>query len=515
MDKIELIGMDATHVAYLENFENPLINEQINAGYMFSFTAFVDDKTQYISFVNRVRLEGQQFDIARITKKRDNIPSIDVECDHISYRLNRIISTSEDFEGSPSQIVGWLLQGTAFSPGIIDFTDVVYFAPGEKSVRECLIELANFVGGELRWDNFEVDLLQRRGANNGLEFKLGENIEGLSFETDLTEGIPRYALEVDVLDLAHHPDYAAVYDELKKVHLGDSVRVYDPVLNIDIVQRVVNYDRDPFQKITPKISIGNVIRDITEYFREQEDKEVEDEEEDTSIHFKGGGFFMVDNEPPEDAPNGGTAVIDFLAGTTQALNIVGADITDQFKAGLSADYASTTVEDPNEPVTIRMSEAVLDFYTVLVKVGATSYGNADFKNGLLVVEGDFPNDVEVFISDGELSASSIVKGYGLHVDVDEVVGGQDGYFLEFGKSALADTMTFEFKYEEGYDEIWSVTTGINGDVSITDAIAIVTSPVYTGSKITAIQAICDTTALDATGYEVSIQAMCKILEVVE
>lgn len=503
MDKIELIGMDATHVAYLDNFENPLINEQINAGYMFSFTAFVDDKTQFISFVNRVRLEGQQFDIARITKKRDAIPSIDVECDHVSYRLNRPLNYEEDFEGSPAQIVAWLLHGTAFSPGIIDFSEIVYFAPGEKSIRECLIELANYVGGELRWDNFEVDLLQRRGANNGLEFKLGENIEGLSFETDLTEGIPRYALEVDVLDLAHHPDYAAVYDELKKVHLGDSVRVYDPVLNIDIVQRVVNYDRDPFQKITPKVSIGNVIRDITEYLREQEDKE-DETEEDTSIHFKGGGFFMVDNEPPEDAPNGGTAVIDFLAGTTQALNIVGADITDQFKAGLSADYASTNVEDPNEPVTIRMSEAVLDFYTVLVKVGTRSYGNTDFKNGLLVVEGDFPNDVEVFISDGELSASTIVKAYGLHVDVVAI---GEGFYIEFGTVKLTNAMTFEFNNTAGYDSVASVTTGIRGEERYDSPVIITTKEIYTGDKVTGILAMCNDSG--ETNMQVSIQAICK------
>lgn len=221
---------------------------------------------------------------------------------------------------------------------------------------------------------------------------------------------------------------------------------------------------------------------------------------------------MVDNEPPEDAPNGGTAVIDFLAGTTQALNLVGADITDQFKAGLVIDYVTTTVDDPDDPITIRISEAVLDYYNVSVIVGGKTYDNTDFKNGLLVVNGDFPNDVEVYVFDGELSSTSIVKAYGLHVDVGD--GGQDGYFLEFGKAALADTMIFEFKYEEGYDELWSVTTGVNGEQPISDTLVIVTSPVYAGSKITAVQAVCDTAAIDTSSYEVSIQAMCKIVEVI-
>lgn len=49
--------------------------------------------------------------------------------------------------------------------------------------------------------------MSKRGENNGLEFKLGDNLIGVTEEIDTTGDEPRHALEVDVLDLARIEGY--------------------------------------------------------------------------------------------------------------------------------------------------------------------------------------------------------------------------------------------------------------------------------------------------------------------
>lgn len=81
-----------------------------------------------------------------------------------------------------------------------------------------------------------------------------------------------------MVDLSKVPGYGY----LTTVNLGDGISVIDPVLEINVSYRVLSRERNPFQKINPRVQIGNLIRDFTDYIREDIE---EKEEEDPTINY--------------------------------------------------------------------------------------------------------------------------------------------------------------------------------------------------------------------------------------
>lgn len=252
----------------IKNVINPLISEQINAHYTFTFDTVFDDKTKYINIANIIEVDDDYFQVGRIVKKRETSVTMSVSCEHVSYVLldsGKYPMPFKDIENTPRNIMSALLRNTGFTVGTVEIDGSFYIKPNSDNIRGTLIELANLVGGELVWNKFTVSLVNQRGQNKGLEFKLGENLIGVTEEIDATGDVPRRALEVDVLDLAR----VTGYEYLKTVELGDTVRTYDPELEIDETLRIVSRDYNPFQKINPRVSIGNIIRDFTGYVKDE------------------------------------------------------------------------------------------------------------------------------------------------------------------------------------------------------------------------------------------------------
>lgn len=272
MDDKKLIIHDATGViGDIVNVINPEIDEEINAGYSFSFDTVIDEKTMLLNYPNLIEVDDDYFQLAKMTESGGSSMQARVECRHISYQLNRHpINEGEEFENvSPVTLMSEWLEGTGFTLGAVEWLgNIELFIPAATNVREGLIELANFLHYELVWHKYTVSLVYQRGNDNDLEFVLGDNLVGVTKETTIVDGYPDYAYEVEVLDLAHIPEYAF----LSTVNLGDLVRVVDARLNIDIHLRVITYSRDPFQKVNPSVSIGRRIRDISDYYNDVDDK---------------------------------------------------------------------------------------------------------------------------------------------------------------------------------------------------------------------------------------------------
>lgn len=649
-NKIEITNNTGDHLTFLDDVLNPSLFEQINAGYMFSFAAFVDDNTQYIRYENLVTVEGQKFEIARITKKRGEYPKVEVECDHISYRLNRLKNLN-DFDDTPTGILTFLLRGTGFSVGTVEFPYPIYFKPGDKSIRECIIELAGFIGGEVVWDNFTVSIVDLRGVNDSLQFNIGENVKEFSHEVDYTAEEPFTAVELDVIDLSRLEEFEGRYGELEKIHLGDKVRLRDPLLGIDETQRVVSYERNPFDKSLPKISIGNVPRLFTDY-GDREGKDSEDDD-DSIVVFRGEGLLYVGGIGEEEIKD--PEIFTFKVGNQEILDVEDSNFTDEIIYDLEVFHPFVFVEKKAVRTIIRVSETTLKNYTIIVKNGEDSYMNFDFKGDTLTIIGKFPNDLELYVYDGEAIPENIVKAYGAGVIVEEnndgddeyrewmtsltiagenvlakeglnktheaqegsiksppivevtsqwgdfilevpkdkmrdyyirvsamnLINGrsirtynkngfsdnkfrgagwgpfvkdretaryviqfrtdntqdgsgivrafsfnatltlpedldewpsevsEDGYFIEFGKAKLSSIMIFDFNYSEGYDEVYNITTGLNGTGESGSNINIVTSVIYENNKAVGVKAVCRLVGIDATGYDVSMNAMCK------
>jgi hypothetical protein len=245
------------------NINNPLISEQINDHYTFSFNTVIDDTTKNIKKDTIIEVDDDYFSVSRIRKIRSTTVSMEVDCEHVSYWLldKKVYPMPfTEMKDSPGHILSALLKNTPFSAGTVELDGTYYIKPTSDNIRGALIELANLVGGELVFSKFTIGLVSKRGANNGLEFKLGENLIGVTEEIS-ADG---HTLEVDVLDLAQIEGYG----HLLTVGLGDTVRTYDPELEIDETMRIVMREYNPFQRINPKVQIGSVVRDITDYIKD-------------------------------------------------------------------------------------------------------------------------------------------------------------------------------------------------------------------------------------------------------
>ena len=304
-----------TFVRYLpiSNVMNPLISEQINAQYTFSFETLFDGNAKYMNNENMIEIENDYFKVNRIVKERGSSVSMSVNCEHVSYQLIKKKDYPlpfEEIEDDPQTIMTTLLENTPFTVGTVEVGGSYYIKPNSDNIRGALIELANLVGGELVFHQFTISLVSKRGQDNGLEFKLGENLIGVTEEIDTTEDEPRHALEVDVLDLAQIPEYAY----LATVGLGDTVRTFDPILEIDETLRIISREYNPFQKINPRVQIGNVIRDITEYMKEiKEEEEEPTEESEVSKYLSEFKIGDVDLLPKASEET--TAIVNYLKGS--------------------------------------------------------------------------------------------------------------------------------------------------------------------------------------------------------
>lgn len=533
---IELIKDDGTKVGELKNVVAPLVEEVINGKYDFAFTTHIDENLQYIDSKHGVRVEGQRFDFVKRSKVRAEMPSIAVECDHISYRLasDSYKVYTEEYEDTPASILEELLENTPFEVGQVEFQSVVYFRPQAESVRGRILELANYLGGEMLWDNWTVNMLIRRGTYDGAAFVVGENIRGIREDVTYVNGVADMALEVDIVDIAQLPLYKddPGFTRIRSAELGDTVEVIDPQLAIHEMQRIVRRVYNPLDKVLPQISIGRVIRDLIDYFRDKEEAEEKEDEQkqDVLLSFSGSGALSLSlssermtfeaafsgrgglsvNSPEKPDTEKQSWLEKWEVGSTDLLAVKGIDFTSAYQKNEVPEYPVAYAGKQNEKVTIQLADNVLEEFEVNVAVGKNEYTNANFIGGQLTVEGDFPDDITVYISEGPPTPETIVKAYGVNVLVKaQEYDGYDGLWLEFGKAPLAAISQFNFSKYDGYEEVVSATYGVVGDVGLSRSINIVLGEVTKKGKVTGIKAMGNWGTGQAPPVQVSIIAVCR------
>ncbi len=248
-------------VAALDQYTDDQISEQLNGAYTFSFTSYFyeDRREEYLVTGNLADVEGQLFPIVKTTRSRsDGIPEVAVSCEHITYRLNNYVF-EEGFvhAGLPADLMNLALSGTGFSLGRCDVPIYISVDIAEENVtvRSILLEIAKQCGGDLVWNNSTVDLLQKRGADRGVDFRVGKNIQGIVKDEDASGGVRIMSYEVDVLELRDMPEYGM----FEAFELGDVVRVLDRELGVDELQRIVQYTYSPRLRQNSKVQISSVI----------------------------------------------------------------------------------------------------------------------------------------------------------------------------------------------------------------------------------------------------------------
>ncbi|CEG23122.1 Prophage endopeptidase tail [Planococcus massiliensis] len=259
-------------VAY--DLMNTSIYEEINNKFTLDFNILPYFNVYRIMHPNFVELNGNYFRIRRIEKKRTNSLMMAISCEHISYELNNpyeLDAANEDielpddypYEGTPREILEEMLQGTRFSIGAVHFNQSVQFTSKPMGTRSMIIGLANEIGAEVVWDKFTISLVARRGADRNLSFEVGKNLLSMTevYEIHANGAYNRF-YDVDVIDLSRIKDENA-QQELYDIQLGDTVTLIDEQFNINISQRVVSHEIDPFRKELPKIQLEHVRKSIT------------------------------------------------------------------------------------------------------------------------------------------------------------------------------------------------------------------------------------------------------------
>lgn len=234
----------------------------------------------------------------------------------------KFIPLIQHFGITPTAVLQEVLNGTPFILGACEISTLTDIDLTKVSPMEVISKLIENVGGELERNNYTISLRQRRGSNSGVQFRLGKNIQTITRKTDSSGLVTRlYAFGEDDLDIstvneglhyidsqyigdyptpfvAHNEyrdiknptelknkglsefsteDYDGIdkpkityncsivelkklkeYGDVERFYLGDTVRVIDESLGIDTVQRIMEYERYPYEPSKSSVVLSNV-----------------------------------------------------------------------------------------------------------------------------------------------------------------------------------------------------------------------------------------------------------------
>lgn len=255
---MKLLNSNLSFKNNIDNVTDAEITEAINEEYTLSFSVIADSVSPFLTDAYIVECDDDYFDIAKVQDYRKGAAlMLDVDCEHISYRLNDEQYDREYFteDGTPAYILGKILESTGFTVGTVEFSTVVTYSAQEKlSARALLMEFASLIGAEIKFSKFTISFLQKRGQIRGREFKIGKNITGIKRDIDYkskTEGNPKVAYDVDIVELRTLPEFG----NLEAFELGETIRLLDTDMGIDTTVRVVKYSYNPVRRIQSSVEI--------------------------------------------------------------------------------------------------------------------------------------------------------------------------------------------------------------------------------------------------------------------
>ncbi|AOY76925.1 prophage endopeptidase tail family protein [Clostridium formicaceticum] len=269
---IRIVDGNNKQLAILDKLINPIIKEQINGEYIFTFTTVIEElKSEYIHHDNYIETDDNLFQIAKYTKERtqDNKVLIHVLAEQMSYKLIDIsINSFLKVEKTALEMLTDLLVDTGFTVGTVSVSGKTTVLINETAnKREVLKAIQEAFGGELQFNRYSISLLHHRGQNNGVEFRVGKNVKGIKKIVDNTKkdeyGNPSVSYEVNIIELNEHEDFKG----LEGFEIGDTInKIIDTELGISISARIVEIEKDPTKhEKSTKVVLGNIIEDITTF----------------------------------------------------------------------------------------------------------------------------------------------------------------------------------------------------------------------------------------------------------
>jgi hypothetical protein len=261
----------STAVGVIQNVTTASRVEALNGENTLDFTAILDAKMRDLLDEDSVLCiggyYGDYFDVMHIKKNvnEDGTYTVDVEADHVSYRLNDPDYNMDVFSrtGTPTYVLGELLAGTGFSAGTVEFTtELMYEIKEKKSRRQMLMELVGVLGAELSFYNFSINLLVHRGSTDEKPVLKDRDVTVLSQTIDKRtlddDGNPTVSYECS-------PTNSSPYN----YELGDDVSLLHARLDIDESLRVVSKKYNPYSDSEIQFVFGTFIKDVAQTIYDQ------------------------------------------------------------------------------------------------------------------------------------------------------------------------------------------------------------------------------------------------------
>lgn len=237
--------------------------EEINGENVLDFEAVLDDKLNlFIDQSSVFELNDNYFDMAffKKTLNEDNTFTIEAETEHVSYRLNNSTYNVEYFTetGTPTYILGKILDGTGFTVGTVEYADAVtYSAQEAKSRRQLLIEFVAYLGGEIECNKFSISILTHRGSTDFKPALKDRNIKVVS-----------KTLNKRTLDENGNPTVSytctPIYLPGDGYSLGDNILLVQRNIGINEQLRVVRMSINPYDNSEASFEFANYINGIAD-----------------------------------------------------------------------------------------------------------------------------------------------------------------------------------------------------------------------------------------------------------
>lgn len=235
--------------------------EEINGQNILDFSAIVDAVSNNLIDDNSIfELDNDYFDIAYYQKdaNQDGTFTIEVESEHVSYRLNNKQYDMEYFTdtGTPSYIFGKILEGTGFTVGAIEFSEeTTYSIQEKKSRRQLLMEFTALLGGELYFNKFQISILAQRGSPIAKPVVKGKHITVVSKMVNKREvdeqGNPLVSYSCEPINTPN-----------RSYSLGDSILLIQNDLGIREQLRVTSYTYDPYNLSKTSLKFSNYVNGL-------------------------------------------------------------------------------------------------------------------------------------------------------------------------------------------------------------------------------------------------------------
>ena len=269
---IKILNSSNETVAILDNVVDPIISEEINREFTFTFTTVIDkDKSNYVNYQYKVEVEDNYFNIVYTEENRTSEGIfINAQCEHVSYELiSATLTGGFTATDAFSAVATSLLSGTGFTLGTVEITASQTINITESTnKRYVLMQLATLYGGELKFDKYAISLLTRRGADRGVQFRYGKNLVDAKRVTDnrkIVGGIPAVGYEVSVAEFEYEQSYINdKVSDLEHYELGDTITAIDNDLNFNVQLRIMKESHNVNQRMQGQVQISNFADDLSD-----------------------------------------------------------------------------------------------------------------------------------------------------------------------------------------------------------------------------------------------------------